>query len=173
MLNSVARLLMTSTALAPVLLTYGWVAYMEDERATGLILGALSIALVATCVFVLRKAQKNLVRSSFRANSVEACDHENTAFMLLYVMPLFTSQFKSLDWMFWVPTILIFAVITATGYNYHFNPMLGLLGWHFYKVDSAEGVKFVLITKKQLKTAATPLIVGELTEYILLDCEEG
>ena len=93
--------------------------------------------------------------------------------MLLYVMPLFTSQFKSLDWMFWVPTILIFAVITATGYNYHFNPMLGLLGWHFYKVDSAEGVKFVLITKKQLKTAATPLIVGELTEYILLDCEEG
>lgn len=88
-------------------------------------------------------------------------------------MPLFTSQFSTLDWEFWIPTVVIFAVITATGYNYHFNPMLGLLGWHFYKVESSEGVTFILITKKRLRTAANAITVGNLTEYILLDMEEG
>src|SRR5690606_38688372 len=109
--------------------------------------------------------------TKFRATAVEAADHENTAFLLLYVMPLFTSKFDSLDWQFWVPTVVIFAVITATGYNYHFNPMLGLMGWHFYKVQSAEGVTFVLITKKHIRSAAGELQVGQLTEYILLDLE--
>ena len=47
--------------------------------------------------------------------------------------------------------------------------MLGLMGWHFYKVESAEHVTFILITKKHLRTAATQIKVGQLTEYILLD----
>lgn len=84
-------------------------------------------------------------------------------------MPLFTSQFDTLQWQFWVPTLVIFGIITATGYNYHFNPMLGLLGWHFYKVESPEGITFILITKKHLRTAALELKVGQLTEYLLLD----
>ena len=64
-------------------------------------------------------------------------------------------------------------MITATGYNYHFNPLLGLLKWHFYKVQSNEGVTYVLITKKQLRTAANAVTVGQLTEYILIDLEDA
>ena len=169
MLNVVARLLLTSTALAPVGLTYAWVAWTEGMPQAAVWIFGVSLALVAVCLIVVARAQRALPASDFRANSIEAADHENTAFLLLYVMPLFTQQFDSLDWHFWVPTIVIFGVITATGYNYHFNPMLGLLGWHFYKVESAEGVTFVLITKKQLRTAAQTIRVGQLTEYILLD----
>lgn len=168
-LNCLARLLLTSTALAPVGLTYAWVAYVQGSLQAGLIILTVSLLLVLVCVGVLWRATKSLPVSDFKASSIEAADHENTAFLLLYVMPLFTSKFNTLDWQFWVPTIVIFAVITATGYNYHFNPMLGLMGWHFYKVQSSEGVTFVLITKKHLRTAANCIKVGQLTEYILLD----
>jgi hypothetical protein len=168
-LNAVARLLLTSTALAPVGLTYAWVAYIEGEPKVAGIIACVSIVLVVLCLVVLNRAQVSLAASSFRAQSIEAADHENTAFLLLYVMPLLTSQFKALDWHFWLPTVLIFGLITAFGYNYHFNPLLVLLGWHFYRVESTEGVTFVLITKKQLRTAATDIKVGQLTEYILLD----
>lgn len=170
-LNVLARLLLTSTALVPVGFTYAWVAWFEDDRFVAVIILIVCIALVAVCLAVLNSAKTSLPASDFRAASVEAADHENTAFLLLYVMPLFTSQFNNLDWQFWVPTLIIFAVITATGYNYHFNPMLGLMGWHFYKAESTEGVVFVLITKKHLRTAATDLRVGQLTEYMLLDLE--
>lgn len=169
--NWIARILLTSTALAPVGLTYAWVAWIQGEHKIGFTILASSVLLVAICVAVLSTSKKRLPASNFKASTVEAADHENTAFLLLYVMPLFTQKFNTLEWQFWVPTLVIFAVITATGYNYHFNPMLGLLGWHFYKVESAEGVTFILITKKQLRTAANTIKVGQLTEYMLLDLE--
>jgi hypothetical protein len=170
-LNTVARLLLTGTALAPVGFTYAWVAYLQNEPKVALSFALGSIVLVFLCVILITQSKKQLAASEFKAASIEAADHENTAFLLLYVMPLFTSQFNTLDWEFWVPTFAIFAVITATGYSYHFNPLLGLLGWHFYKVESTEGVVFILITKKHLRTAATSINVGQLTEYILLDLE--
>lgn len=172
MQNWIARLLLTSTALAPVGITYAWVAAVQGECSVGATIFSISILLVVSCLAVLARAKKNLPASDFKASSVEAADHENTAFLLLYVMPLFTQKFETLEWQFWVPTLIIFAVITATGYNYHFNPMLGLLGWHFYKVESTEGVTFILITKKQLRTAANTIKVGQLTEYMLLDLED-
>lgn len=153
----------------PVGFTYAWVAWTECDQGIALVILGVCLFLVVICLLVLRSAKNSLPVSDFKASSIEAADHENTAFLLLYVMPLFTSQFNSLDWHFWIPTLIIFTVITATGYNYHFNPMLGLMGWHFYKVQSAEGVMFILITKKQIRTAATNLRVGQLTEYMLLD----
>lgn len=172
MLSVIARILLTSTAIAPVGITYAWVAWIQDAKTTAFYILIGSLSLFVACLIVLLRARKSLPASKFKATSIEAADHENTAFLLLYVMPLFTSQFNSLDWQFWIPTVVIFAVITATGYNYHFNPMLGLLRWHFYKVTSLEGVTFVLITKKQLRAASTELTVGQLTEYMLLDLEE-
>lgn len=103
--------------------------------------------------------------------TVEAADRENIAFMLLYLSPLFTSQFGSINFNLVIPTIIIFGLMTATGYSYHFNPLLGLLGWHFYKVSSKEGVTYVLLTKKQLRKAGKVKRVGQLTEYILIDLE--
>ncbi|RWT04598.1 hypothetical protein [Aeromonas caviae] len=52
---------------------------------------------------------------------------------------------------------------------YHFNPLLGLMGWHFYKVSTPEGVTYVLVTKKELRRAQEGLTVVQLTEYIVLD----
>jgi hypothetical protein len=161
--------LLTSTALAPVGVTYAWVAGVQGNPKLGIIILAVSVLLVIVCLLLLKSARKRLPTSDFKATSVEAADHENTAFLLLYVMPLFTQKLNTLEWQFWIPTLAIFAFITATGYNYHFNPMLGLFGWHFYKVESSEGVTFVLITRKQLRTAANTIKVGQLTEYMLLD----
>lgn len=93
------------------------------------------------------------------------------ALLLLYLIPLFTEDFDGLNWHLWIPTLVIFGAVVATGYSYHFNPLLGVLGWHFYKVCTPEGVTYVLITRKQLHDARDTLKVGQLTEYIVLDLE--
>jgi len=169
MFNTLAKWLLTSTAIAPVALTYAWVAYQAGkwQLAAGLI--ALCIALVVVAIWLLRVARSQIERIAFKAETVEAADNENIAFLLLYMLPLFTANIDNLTWQVWVPAVVIFAVITATGYSYHFNPLLGMMGWHFYKVTTAEGITYVLITKKQLRNAAEQLQVGQLTEYILLD----
>lgn len=169
MLNWFARLLLTSTAIAPVLITYAWMAYRDGALQQSAILLGLCVLLVFLCIGMLVYSTRQLERTQFKATSVEAADGENTAFLLLYLLPLFTADFASLNWQLWVPAILIFGVVVATGYSYHFNPLLGLLGWHFYKVGTAEGVTYVLITKRHLKNATETIEVGQLTEYIVLD----
>jgi len=169
MLNWIARLLLTSTAIAPVLLTYAWVAYQAERGLQATVLLGVCFSLFLICLGMLAYSKKYLERLNFKAVSVEAADRENTAFLLLYLLPLFTADFTSLNWQLWVPAILIFAVVIATGYSYHFNPLLGLLGWHFYKVNTSEGVTYVLITKRHLRNATEALEVGQLTEYIVLD----
>lgn len=169
MLSRLARLMLTSTAIAPVLLTYAWVAISSGNSWVGTWLIAVCIGLVFTCWLLLRYARRNLERMSFKPVSIEAADRENMGFLLLYLLPLFTAQFESLNWNVWIPAILIFAAVVATGYSYHFNPLLGLMGWHFYKVGTVEGVTYVLITQKQLRNATETVEIGQLTEYIVLD----
>ena len=172
MLNAFARILLTSTALAPVGLTYAWVCWMQSLHGVAIATVGGSVALVVFCLLLLRQAKQAVPASDYQPASIEAADHENTAFLLLYVMPLFTSKLDTLDWQFWIPTVAVFGIITATGYNYHFNPLLGVMGYHFYKTQSPEGVTFVLITRKHIRTAANKIRVGQLTEYILIDVED-
>jgi hypothetical protein len=169
MLSGFAKLLLTSTAIAPVLLTYAWVAFQEGNQKTAALLLAGCVLLVIVCLVLLRYAKSNLERMNFGAVSVEAADRENIAFLLLYLLPLFTAQFATLNWQVWLPAVFVFGAVVATGYSYHFNPLLGLIGWRFYKVGTKEGVTYVLITKKQLRNAAETIEVGQLTEHIVID----
>jgi len=171
MLSSIAKILLTSTAIAPVGFTYAWVAWFKGEKLFSALSLSASLFLVLICIWMLRYAKNNLEKFDFEVSSVEAADRENMSFLVLYLLPLFTSSFDSLNWEVWVPILVIFSVITSTGYSYHFNPLLGVMKWHFYKVGTPEGVTYVLITKKELRHASQPLEVAQLTEYIILDTE--
>jgi hypothetical protein len=171
MFNSFAKALLVLTSLAPVCLVYAWVVAAEGYYYWTAGLVVVTAILIAVCNDVLIGAKKNLERMPFSAKSVEAADRENIAFMLLYLSPIFAEAFGSLNVNIIVPTMLLFLLLSMTGYNYHFNPLLGLLRWHFYRVSSQEGVTYVLITKKQMRKATDVTIVGQLTEYILIDLE--
>ncbi|MBV9533629.1 MAG: hypothetical protein JO283_21835, partial [Bradyrhizobium sp.] len=141
---------MTTTAIAPVLLTYAWVALQSGDSPIAIGLVAGCVMLIVICWLLLRYAKHNLERMPFKPVSIEAADRENMEFLILYLLPLFTTQFKDLQWNVWLPAITTFAAVVATGYSYHFNPLLGLMGCHFYKVETKEGVTYVLVTKRQL-----------------------
>lgn len=173
MLNSFAKLLLTSTAIAPVLLTYAWVAFRAGATGQAITLVALVLLLVAICLGMLRYARTQLEPVRFVATSVEAADRENMGFLLLYLLPLFTVQYGALNWDLVLPAIVIFAAVVGTGYSYHFNPLLGLMRWHFYKVGTPEGITYVLITRKQLRNLNAPLNVVQLTEYVVADVGAG
>jgi hypothetical protein len=171
MFGRLAKFMLIATAIAPIGFVFGWVAFIGEHYrwSASLIIGCG--ALIIICLYLLKSAKNHLERFPFEISSVEACDQESISFMLIYISPMFNSQFDELNLHFWIPTLMMFGLITATGYSHHFNPLLGLLGWHFFKVSSNEGVSYILITKKQLRRASQIKEVGQLTEYILIDLE--
>jgi hypothetical protein len=172
MFGRVAKFLLIASALAPVGLVYAWIVWRSGQHGVASVIVVACALLVLICVYLLRQAGASLERFPLAITSVEPADRENIAFMLLYLSPLFTSELGQLNTNLLIPTLAIFTLLTATGYNYHFNPLLGLVGWHFYKVQSGEGVTYVLITRKQLRNIDTINFVGQLTEYILIDLED-
>lgn len=173
MLNTLAKLMLTGTALAPVALVYAWVMYTDGYAITAFVLVIMAAVLIVLMMQLLKYCRKHLERSKFKVTSIEAADREYITFILLYLSPLFTAEFGDLNWNILIPTLIIFLLVIGTGYGYHFNPLLGLLGWHFYKVSTEEGVSYVLITKKELRSAKQCLIVGQLTEYIVIDLSDN
>jgi hypothetical protein len=172
MLSTLAKIMLTASAIAPIAFTYAWVAYTQNETVVAIIALSSGVVAVLLCIIVLRSAQKNLERMNFKPKAIESADRENIGFMVLYLLPLFTDKINTLNWALWIPTLVVFAVITAFGYSYHFNPLLGVIGWHFYKIESDDGVTYVVITRKHLRAASQALTVGQLTEYVLIDLEE-
>ena len=98
MLSRIAKLLLTSTAIAPVALAYAWVAYVDGKMALMWMLLAGCGILFATMHGLLAYCRKNLEKSAFRVTTIEAADRENIAFLLLYILPLFGTQFSNLNW---------------------------------------------------------------------------
>ena len=169
MLSRIAKFALTITAIAPVLLTYSGVAFLKGDgtAATWLFGGFLILSFI--CLWLLHYVKNKVESMPFRATSVEIADGENIAFLMLYLFPLLTGRTVTPDWQIWLPAILVFGTAVAVSYSYHFNPVLGFLGWHFYKASTEEGVTYVIVSKKQFCNINQTIEIGQLTEYIVVD----
>jgi hypothetical protein len=173
MLSGLARVSLTATAIAPVGFTYAAVAALNYRYDIMLFLLFGSAILVWICIWVLgaTKGKRAPASEKHKITTVEPADRENTAIILLYLMPLFTADFNDLNWVVWIPTLLIFAVIAFTSHSYFFNPLLGLFGWHFYKVGTPESVTRVLISKRTIRKGNCEITGIDLGDYVILDTE--
>lgn len=171
MLTLFAKLLLTASAMAPVGLTYAWVVWHAGESTTAVVFLTTAIALVTAARAILNYARRNSEQFPFNAMSIETADQQNVAFLLLYLVPLVMEAELNVNLSALIPVILVVALVTATGYNYHFNPLLSLLRYHFYRVATAEGVSYVLITRKHIINAKDVTNVIHLTEYVVFDPE--
>lgn len=169
MLSPIAKIMLTLSALAPVALIYSYVAWTQNQLPIALWALFLALLSVALCLLTLHLAKEKVDQSDYKATHAEAADGENIGFLLLYVLPLFTDQIVTLNWQLWLPTLALLCLLIGTGYAHHFNPLLGIFGWHFYKVSGEDGIVFILITKKPIASVTKQLRVGQLTDNILYD----
>ena len=163
-----ARILLTLTALSPVLFTYAWTLW-DDDRELSILLALGGLFLAFVCISLIASARADLEEVNVKIESAEAADRENIAFLLLYISPLFTGTLYDLNWDVWIPVLVVFAAVIATGYNYHFSPLLGLFGWHAYRIGTSGGITYVLLTKRKLRQAVDVIRVRQLTEYVLIE----
>lgn len=169
-MNKLSRVLLVSTALAPVLLTYAFQLWLSGAFAPlGPECVAVACGLVLLCILVLKGARQQMERFPFTVRSLRTADTEIVGFVVAYLLPLLApgaAAFRPGVVVFVLA--LFFAVVWGT-HSYHFNPLLGLLGYHFYDVSDEASVSYVLITRRSLRSAGRELTVIQLTDYMVLD----
>ena len=129
MLSKLAKLTLVSTSLAPVLVTYAFVEYLDPQRSSPFLwisLIIITISLVFLCWWVIGLATKKLGELDFRIKEAKSADSEIVGFILVYLSPLIgTSNIDfSTPILIFVLFLLVFVIWSSNAY--HFNPLLGL-----------------------------------------------
>jgi len=171
MLNSFARFLLVSTSLAPILGAVAVNQIARDEPWSRWFWWlAAAVLLVALCWLMLRFAAGNAQTHAFRIKEFERNDQEVLAFLLAYLLPFVSADNMSFtgEWLTGAYILgIIFLVIAHAG-ALHFNPVMGLLGYHFYAVRNGDGVSQLLISKTELRRPGGEVETVRLAHHIYL-----
>ena len=169
MYSKIIKTVLVLTGLVPIAMVYAWVAISEGDYwiAFWLIIG-FSV-LVSACWAILTHSRGNIEAMPFKYTTVEPADQENISFVLLYLSPLFVNKMSEVNLNVLIPSAIVYAALIATSYTFQYNPLISLMGWHFYKVASTEGVTYILLTTKKINNLDQIAEVGQLTGYMLLD----
>ncbi|NTW84408.1 MAG: hypothetical protein HGB36_13805 [Chlorobiaceae bacterium] len=166
MLRFAPKLLLVLTAFAPVMLTFAAVYWFDNKQILALALIGGAILLVFACVTVIKLSATRLATNPVHIKTIKPADKEIVGFVLAYLLPLARgSQFDGVP-MFIVLGVFLLVVMTSNAY--HTNPLLGLIGYHFYEV-TIEDVGYTLLSKRNLHNSKAIKTVVSLTDYMLLD----
>jgi hypothetical protein len=166
MLRFLPKLLLVATAFAPVMVTFAIVLWFDSKRSLALSLFTGAVVAVITCVTVVQLAARQLSRNTVAIKSIKPADKEIVGFVLAYLLPLARgSQFDTVP-MFVVLGVFFLVVMTSNAY--HTNPLLGLIGYHFYDV-TVDDVGYTLLSRRNLHNTKAINSVVSLTDYMLLD----
>lgn len=171
MLNKLAKLLLVATSLAPLLGAVAINQYAQgNEYAVWLPWLMSAILLAFICWGMLSYASKNSQKADFFIKEFESNDKEIIAFLLTYLLPFLTS--KKLDfsgeWLTGSYIICIIFFTIAHADAFHFNPVMGLFGYHFYKVKDGDGMSYLLITQEHIRRNNQTIKTVQLAHNIRL-----
>jgi hypothetical protein len=170
MLNIFAKVFLVATSFAPVLLTYAYVYYLKDgASAAAISLVVVTILLVLVCVLLIKAAKSTIGTVSFPISSVKTADTETVGFVVAYLLPLIAPDSATVNLNVLMFVLVIFFLVVLTTNSYHCNPLMGLLGYHFYEVTTAQEVTFLLITRRDVRNSRSVERVIQLTDYMVLD----
>lgn len=172
MLSRIAKLLLVASSLAPVL-----AAFAVREIANGKSVGSTWPLLVATvalpviCFLVIYYAKTNLEQQSLHVKKIKSTDKEVLAYLIAYLLPLLATDvvdFRDNT----LTTAFIFGMIFLAIFHsnaFHFNPLLGLVGFHFYEVVCDDDMTYLLVTNRIIRKQTGESTVVQLSDYIFFE----
>lgn len=170
MLGKLMKVLLVLTSLAPVCITF-W--FTEISKDWVLIRGwhffVIAVLMVGLCLLTMHISKNHLEIIPVQIKSISTSDKEVVAFFVVYLLPLVNESAFQVDLRILCFVFTLFFVSILTTNSYHFNPILGLFGFHFYEVTIDGGITYVLITKKSLTNTRSVQKVVQLSEYMILD----
>lgn len=148
MLNGFAKVLLVATSLAPMAVVYG-AARLPGEQGPALQAFAVAALLWLLCVLLLATVRRHGEREALSVTSVTSRDSQVLAFLVAYVLPLVGGEHVTRNPYALVAFALLMGVVLYRANIYHVNPLMGLLGFHFYDVRAASDVPYLLVTRRR------------------------
>jgi len=170
MLGRVIRVIFALTAMAPVSISLAYVYATRTQQlwlAAVALLSCLALGFIAHSI--ITAAGQKLERLPVQLKKAKSADKEVLGFVVAYALPLLFKGNGEMDLGAWVIAALMMGFVLMTTHTLQVNPVLGLFGFHFYDVETAGGVTYLLIAKRQINDILSVTTVVQLSEYGILE----
>lgn len=146
-LSRIAQAFLAATALAPVLLVWAAASY-DSSPAYAVAAIVVALLLVGVCVGLLALAKRELQSDPLVIARAVRMDKDALGFLIAYALPLVVSDSATQ-----LPALAVFIVIVGLLLIQlqilHVNPLLGMLGFHFYEVELRNSDTALVITRSR------------------------
>ena len=163
------KTLLFLTTFSPVLISLAAAKYFESGFGASVVYyGLVGIAGILLNVAVLRMIKKSAETIAFTAKKLESNDALMLGVLITYLLPFFT---KASD----ITAGIMLALVVVGGVLFWFSssilphPVLRLLKYRFYKVESAAGVVYTLISQRELVTPESVRQVKKISNSMLVE----
>lgn len=176
MLNRFAKFLLIATALSPIL---GAVAVNQYAFGKPVCVWApwivVGVCLVVICWGLLRYVAANAQVHQLKVSKIESNDKDVLAFLLAYLLPFLSGKdmLADLRWQVCIYVLALVLLVFTHARAYHFNPVMGLLGYHFYSLKNGDDASVLLISRRELHKTGVELKTVRIAQNIYLqigDC---
>ena len=170
-MNRFYKLRFAVTSMAPITGAYALNRFIEGQIVLGIGFIVVALLLMLLCWALLTFAAKNQQTEPFHVKEVELADKEILAFLIAYLLPIISRE--SFDILanplsgIFVLFILLLCIYNSNAF--HFNPLLAMVGYHFYEVKTESGIPYMLITRNTIRNKNYSTLVKELSTYVYLD----
>ncbi|WP_273807249.1 MULTISPECIES: hypothetical protein [unclassified Pseudomonas] len=174
MLGKPARVVFALTAVAPISISLSYVLIKNNrDWVLALIALASCILLGALCRVIIKYSSKNFEVLPVVIKKAKSADKEVLGFFIAYALPLIFKGQEPPEMGAWMLAGGMLLFVLWTTHAIQVNPVLGLLGYHYYEVETQEGITYLMISKRAINDVSKIKKVVQLTEYGIIECNEG
>ncbi|EDM28287.1 hypothetical protein LNTAR_10241 [Lentisphaera araneosa HTCC2155] len=171
-MNTFAKLLLIATSLSPLLGAVAINKWATKQAYWQWLVIALLLILICWGLLTYLRTKGPGI-NTFTIKEFESKDKEMLAFLLTYLLPFISSDKLSFtgEWFTGAYIIGVIFFTLAHANAFHFNPVMGFLGFHFYSVKSDDGLSYLLITKNEVRTPNSNIDTVEIAHNIRIEVE--
>jgi hypothetical protein len=170
MLGRLVRVLFALTAIAPLSIS---LAYIYAAKQHNYLFAAMALVvcvlLASLSLWIVNQAREKLERLPITIKKAKSADKEVIGFFAAYALPLVFKGEASPDLGTWLMAAVMLLFVLFSTHTMQVNPVLGIIGFHFYEVETSEGITYLLITRRKINNLLSVNSIVQLSEYGILE----
>jgi len=171
MLGRSFRILLALTAIAPLSISLAYVFASQQRFVWAAAAACCCVGLGALALWIIRCASRQLEQLPIVIQKAKSADKEVIGFFVAYALPLVFRGQSAPDLAGWLVAAAMLVFVLWSTHAIQVNPILGVMGFHFYEVEARGGITYLLITQRKITNVISISNVVQLSEYGVLEAQ--
>lgn len=174
-INKLQKGLWILSSGAPILVAFSIAWYVtQSTYMISVFFIAISVILIIIAAAIFYEIKTKLASLGLRAKKITQNDKCIIGYILSYLLPFASIIFDKYNPYLFLGVALLMFIVALVAYTPTANPLLFFIGYHFYDVETENGIgNYLVISKKAIRNKSALRKAIRVTEYLLIDVSGG